>query len=264
MKIKIDIDIIGGIFRDIIFYGSNIHADSVLEIPGGTGFNVYLGLTRLGLNVKFHGSVGVDWPFKRVAAYVKEERSGIFISRNEDAVLSVYRGANLLTSYSPIQSSILFSTLECGGETFKTYALNARKNGNLVVLDPSPIIEWQSEYLEMCDILLPNEKEYSTIVSSTSQTDRNNKDFFIKKGKSGAVYSKGDAVKCQVFVKPGGEYTLGCGDTFDAVVLYGLLTRTRKNRILEVANEVSRKASFIKGSSTAVEGAICSILNCKK
>jgi hypothetical protein len=50
------IHILGGIFRDFIFYGK-VHASSILEIPGGTGYNVYKGLIELGINVGFSGSV---------------------------------------------------------------------------------------------------------------------------------------------------------------------------------------------------------------
>ena len=264
MKNKVDIDILGGEFRDIIFYGNDIHSDNFLEVPGGTGYNVFIGLLRLGFSVKFHGKVGNDWPFELFTVRDEKEKSGIFVSRNEKTILGVYRGANLTVEYSPLQSSILFSTLECGGGIFKIYASSVKKEGGLVVLDPSPITEWRPEYLKMCDILLPDEEEYNVILSSTTQTEMGSKCFFIKKGRNGAIYMEGNVAKYLVFTEPGGKHTLGCGDAFDVVVLYGLLKQVQKDKVLELANNAGRRASFIKGSSTAVEEAICTVLNCRK
>ncbi len=250
----IEIDVAGGIFRDLIFYG-NRHSKDLLEIPGGTGYNVFAGLRALGVNVYFHANIGKDWPFEKDDGFniVENEKSGVFVSLNEIEVLAVYRGANLHAKNGSLRSRILFSSLECGGNTFERYAKSMRTSNGIVILDPSPIFEWKDEYIELCDYLLPNEEEYSAIFGKNILPPRVK--IFKKLGEKGAKYIEKNE-EYYIPASQGGKFSLGCGDAFDAIVLYGLLNNKTPLEILKTAIEAGTAASFIKGSSTAVVEAI--------
>ncbi len=243
-----EIDILGGAFRDLIFYG-DIHSTDFLEMPGGTGYNVFAGLRALHVEVYFHNAVGKDWPFEKLKT-VGSKKSGVFISRNETKVLAVYRGANLWVKEEPLQSRVLFSTLECGGDTFEKYAENAKKTHATVILDPSPIFEWKSSYLELCDVLLPNHKELQYILRREKNIPPH-LEIFTKLGQKGGMYLKGKK-KYVLSVSKGGSFPLGCGDAFDVAILYALLKKLDAYQALKIAIEAGRGASFIRGSSTAV------------
>ncbi len=240
------IDILGGVFRDILFYGQ-IHADDVIEMPGGTGYNVFAGLREIGIESTFHCAVGDDWPFeslKRVSG-----KSGIFACRNETEILAVYRGVNLNTSIEEIKSRILFSTLECGGDIFEKYAKKMKEGGGIVILDPSPVFEWKNEYADLCDILIPNEREFEVISPSKFKA------VFLKLGEYGAKYIR-DTVEISKNISKKGNFPLGCGDAFDVGVIYGLLNEKSPEQTLEIAVNLGETASFFRGSSSAVIEAV--------
>jgi sugar/nucleoside kinase (ribokinase family) len=241
-----DLDIIGGAFRDIIFYG-NVHSQNVLEMPGGTGYNVFAGLRELGIQAKFHCATGDDWPYEPLQS--AKGKSGIFVCRNEDEVLAVYRGTNLNLQIEKLETNILFATLECGGDKFFQYAKDVKSSGGIVILDPSPIFEWRDEYSDLCDILIPNEREFEKISPLKS------KKYFLKLGEHGGMYMHGD-VKISESISQNGNFPLGCGDAFDVAVVYGFINRMNPAEILKMAIKVGEKASFIMGSSSAVMEAV--------
>lgn len=252
-----DVDVVGGAFRDLLFYGDR-HSKKLLEMPGGTGYNVFTGLRALGINAYFHASVGEDWPFERLSTLnvVKSKKSGVFVSLNESDVLAVYRGANLLTKYEPPRSKILFASLECGGSIFKKYAESVKSLNGTVVLDPSPVFEWKPRYVELCDYLLPNAEEYRVIFKENDPP--HGVKIFKKLGSIGAEYLE-DGEKRSFHTIIRGEFPLGCGDAFDVAILYGIFKNMKSTETLEMAIEMGCRASLVRGSSTAVEEAVKSV-----
>ncbi len=240
------IDIVGGVFRDILFYGQT-HADDVVEMPGGTGYNVFAGLREIGIRANFHCAVGDDWPFESLNHV--NGKSGIFVCRNEKDVLAVYRGVNLHLPIEKIESKVLFITLECGADVFEQYAKQVKNSGGIVILDPSPIFEWQDRYADLCDILIPNEKEFESMSLSKS------KKVFLKLGEYGGKFID-DTVEITKKVSHKGDFPLGCGDAFDVAVIRGFMMKDKPEKILETAVELGQKASFFRGSSSAVIQAI--------
>lgn len=247
----LNVDVLGGLFRDFIFYGNEIHTDEVLELPGGTGFNVYKGLATLGINTVFHGSFGTDWPFEKIGSE-RCGKSGIFVSRNEKEVLSVYRGVNVLTKFEEPSSTVLFASLECGEKIFEEYASYVKDRGGFVFLDPSPIFEWRNDFIELTDVLLPNEAEFE-VVSKVKGTYKRPV-IFEKMGQNGGRLIENEVLEVQP--EHINNYPLSCGDVFDAVVVWGMLNNLDKKDILSYAVSVSTYAAGFKGSSSAVVKAI--------
>jgi sugar/nucleoside kinase (ribokinase family) len=251
------IDVVGGVFRDLLFYG-NKHSEDFIEIPGGTGYNVFIGLRTLGFDVQIHASVGKDWPFEFLDTFkiVKGQKSGVFVDLNENEVLAVYRGANLFTEYEALHSNVLFSSLECGGKVFEEYSKKVKASQGVVILDPSPIFEWKESYLELCDYLLPNAEEYVRIFKG-KQVPPGIK-IFEKLGSKGGAY----ITKEKKHLLPthfGGNFALGCGDAFDVAVVNGILKSKEPLEILRTAIQTGSAASLVRGSSTAVVKAVTKI-----
>jgi sugar/nucleoside kinase (ribokinase family) len=247
------IDIVGGIFRDILFYG-DVHANEVLEMPGGTGYNVFAGLQTLGIDAVFHGAAGNDSPIEE-AIKITGERTGMFICRNEQEVLAVHRGANLHPWPKRLGSKLLFATLECGGDYFLQYAKQMKQAGGIVIVDPSPAFEWKPAYIDFCDVLLPNEKEFHLMFDKIP----GNKPVFLKRGVNGGSYLY-NCREINQTVSEEGAYPLGCGDAFDVAVVYGLINHFAKEDILNQAVHVGEKASLMRGSSAAVVHAVSDLL----
>lgn len=252
-----DVDVVGGAFRDLLFYGDR-HSKKFLEMPGGTGYNVFAGLRALGINAYFHAGVGKDWPFEKLSTLnvVESEKSGVFVSLNESDVLAVYRGANLLTKYEPPRSKILFASLECGGSTFEKYAENVKSLNGTVILDPSPVFEWKLRYVELCDYLLPNAEEHRVIFKENDPS--HGIKIFEKLGSKGGKYLE-NGKEYPLHTIMGGGFPLGCGDAFDVAILYGILKNMKPIEMLKMAIEVGRRASIVRGSSTAVVEAVKSV-----
>ncbi|MCL5032389.1 MAG: PfkB family carbohydrate kinase [Thermotogae bacterium] len=246
------IDILGGAFRDILFYGQ-VHAEDVIEMPGGTGYNVFAGLREIGIESVFHCAIGDDWPFENLR-HVRG-KSGIFVCRNETEILAVYRGVNLDPPVEEIKSKILFSTFECGGSTFEKYARAMKNSGGMVILDPSPVFEWKKEYADLCDLLIPNENEFESISSLEF------KKVFLKLGENGGKYIQ-DTVEISKNISKKGKFPLGCGDAFDVAVIYGLLTGKSPEKTLEMAVDLGQSVSFLRGSSSAVVEAVKTAKKC--
>lgn len=243
------IDIVGGIFRDLLFYGK-VHANDVLEMAGGSGYNVFAGLRALGIDAVFHGAAGDDSPIEE-ASRIKGERTGIFACRNENELLGVYRGANLRLSTEFTKSKLLFATLECGGDCFLKYAMQMKQAGGIVVVDPSPVFEWKPAYIDFCDVLIPNEKEFQLMGASIPAS----KPVFLKRGIHGGSYLH-DGIETTLPISAQGDYPLGCGDAFDVMVLYGWMHHLAPEEILTMAVAAGEKASFVRGSSVAVVQAV--------
>jgi sugar/nucleoside kinase (ribokinase family) len=247
------IDIVGGVFRDLLFYG-DVHANEVLEMPGGTGYNVFAGLRSLGIDAVFHGAVGNDFPIEE-AITIEGKRTGMFVCRNEKEVLAVYRGANLYSLPKRIESKLLFATLECGGDYFLQYAKRMKQAGGIVIVDPSPAFEWKPAYIDFCDVLLPNEKEFHLMFNALPE----NKPVFLKRGVNGGCYLY-NSREIKKSISEQGEYPLGCGDAFDVAVVYGLINHSVVEDILNMAVNVGEKASLMRGSSVAVVHAVSDLL----
>ncbi|MGM0641477.1 MAG: PfkB family carbohydrate kinase [Thermotogota bacterium] len=89
------IDVYGGVFTDIYINGDTPHKKQIDIFPGGSGFNIALGLSILKNKVRFIGNIGNDENANTTLKILKDkginidllnirnEKSDIFISQNE-------------------------------------------------------------------------------------------------------------------------------------------------------------------------------------
>ncbi|MGC8684046.1 MAG: hypothetical protein ACP5UJ_09005, partial [Athalassotoga sp.] len=112
-----------------------------------------------------------------------------------------------------------------------------------------PVFEWKKEYAALCDVLIPNEREFESISPSKF------KEIFLKLGENGGKYIQ-DTVEIPKKISKKGNLPLGCGDAFDVAVIYGLLTGKGPEKTLEMAVDLGQNVSFLRGSSSAVVEAV--------
>ncbi|OQY10467.1 MAG: hypothetical protein B6I29_01320 [Marinitoga sp. 4572_148] len=77
------IDVYGAIFYDIYIYGNKPHESQMIEVPGGSGFNIAYLLHKLGhIGNDFKGDfLKKIIPFENIE--LKEGKTAIFISKND-------------------------------------------------------------------------------------------------------------------------------------------------------------------------------------
>ncbi|WGS64458.1 carbohydrate kinase family protein [Marinitoga aeolica] len=94
-----EIDVYGATFYDIYILGDAPHNSKIIEIPGGSGFNIAYTLYKLGYEINFNSFIGNDHKGKYLEDMIPfklekvEEKTATFISRNGNP-LAVERKIN--------------------------------------------------------------------------------------------------------------------------------------------------------------------------
>lgn len=146
-------------------------------------------------------------------------------------------------------------------ETITTIMQSYIDNGRDVMLDLCPLIEYTSEAivkdtLRSISILSGNKYEYITMIRKLNiQNIKEIFDIFpnirkiiIKKGEEGAeLYDKEAKTVLKTFATKNNAFnTTGCGDVFNAMIIYGICQRMSDEQTLKIAVE--------KGTTIATGG----------
>ena len=156
--------------------------------PGGKGSNQAVAAARTGVPTTFVGGIGRDlfgegvkhfWETEHIDARVIEYSSvptgnaGIFVSGRAENEIIVALGANLAFSLDDFAEDIFAGAQivvcqnEIRLETTLAVLEGARRRGISTVLNPAPMIpDCRADYLTDVDILIPNETEFSELVSN--------------------------------------------------------------------------------------------------
>ncbi|MEN3008396.1 PfkB family carbohydrate kinase [Pseudothermotoga sp.] len=242
------IAVVGGIFIDVYIYGDEPHKCEIFEDCGGSGLNVAVALQRLGFDVFFFSNVGEDYKKNFVLNKLRElnfnetfikargGETGLHISMNERTI-AVRRGVNDMEI--DIDQEILsececaFLNTEVPKSTIEKF-LNIFRGKIFLDVGPRKILNEDVKSLSKDLILIGNE----------SQCKRLNCDVVKmgpRGGRWGEIYVSGDGIDH--------PYTTGCGDVFDAVLIFSLLHGDSRNSALEKAVKTSQEASkTIKGA----------------
>ena len=174
--------------------GETILGGDFMMTPGGKGANQAVAAAKLGAEVYFVAKLGDDIFSEQSLAnfekegvnteYVthsREAASGvalITVDRNGDNVIVVAPGANQQLSADDVKaaesaissSGAVVAQLEVPLETVEAAARLARNCGVPFILDPAPAQELGAEFLQMVDVLTPNETE-AKILTGIEVTD---------------------------------------------------------------------------------------------
>ncbi|MEI0610605.1 ribokinase [Brachyspira pilosicoli] len=273
--------VIGSINKDLVTTtprfpkeGETILGNNFYTTNGGKGANQACAIGKLGGNVSMLGAVGDDNFGKDLSNALFSNNVNIdnlLIKNNISTGIAVItvtndganniivvQGANGLITKDDIKEKLIASfdiivmQLEIPLEIAKYAASIARKLGKIVVLNPSPAIKLDKDFLSCVDILIPNETEIDIIGGI---------DYAIECGVKNIILTLG-ADGCDLITKQNRKHfdaydvnvvdTTAAGDSF----LGGVVRMIADDKTIEEAIEFATKVSNI---TVTRKGAIDSI-----
>lgn len=217
----------------------------------------------------------------RLMQIIENEKTGvalIFVNREGENMIGIYSGANSHVTpqfIAPLlveieASDMLLMQLETPQETLDLAAKTAKNAGVKVVLNPAPARELTDEFLRNIDIITPNETEAQILTGITVNSDaeanlasqvlheKGIEIVIITLGKRGAWVSvkgegqaTGDGVLVPSFVVNAVD-TIGAGDTFNGVLVTGLLEDLPLFDAVKLAHGAAALAVMKEGAQPAI------------
>ena len=273
--------VIGSINKDLVIStsrfpkeGETILGNNFYTTNGGKGANQACAIGKLGGNVSMLGAIGNDNFGKDLSNALSSNNVNInsllikdnvstgiaVITVTEDGAnhIIVAQGANSLITKNDIKEDLISSfdiivmQLEIPLEIAKYAASLAKKLGKIVVLNPSPAVKLDREFLSCVDILIPNETEIDIIGGI---------DYVLESGVKNIILTLG-ADGCELITKQNRKHfnaykvdvvdTTAAGDSF----LGGVVRMIADDKTIEEAIEFATKVSNI---TVTRKGAIDSI-----
>lgn len=273
--------VIGSINKDLVITtprfpkeGETILGNNFYTANGGKGANQACAIGKLGGNVAMLGAVGNDNFGKDLSNALSSNNVNInnLLIKNDVSTgiavitvtndgannIIVAQGANALIVKDDIKENlislfdIIVMQLEIPLEIAKYAAYIAKKLGKTVVLNPSPAVKLDREFLSCVDILIPNETEIDIIGGI---------DYVLECGVKNIILTLG-ADGCELITKQNRKHfdaykvnvvdTTAAGDSF----LGGVVRMIADDKTIEEAIEFATKVSNI---TVTRKGAIDSI-----
>ncbi|MDG3085765.1 ribokinase [Vibrio hannami] len=240
--------------------GETLHGNGYQVIPGGKGANQAVAAVRLGADIGFIASVGDDAfgvgirdsfaseGMNTEAVFIEENTpTGIAMIQVSDSgensicISAEANGKLTADRIKPCLSAIqdadyLLMQLETPMEGVELAAIEAKKTGTKVVLNPAPAKELGDELLNHVDIITPNETEAEVLTGVTVFDDKSAQlaaDVLHAKGISTVMITLGSkgvwlSLKAgEGKIIPGFKVeatdTTAAGDTFNGALVTGLL-----------------------------------------
>ena len=262
--------VIGSINKDLVITtprfpkeGETILGNNFYTTNGGKGANQACAIGKLGGNVAMLGAIGNDNFGKDLSGALYSNNVNIdnlliknnvstgiaVITVNDNGAnhIIVAQGANALITKDDIKEKFISSfdiivmQLEIPLEIAKYAAFIARKLNKIVILNPSPAIRLDREFLSCIDILIPNETEIDIIGGV---------DYVLECGVKNIILTLG-ADGCELITKKERKHfdaykvdvvdTTAAGDSF----LGGVVRMISDNKTIEEAIEFATKVSNI-------------------
>jgi ribokinase len=167
--------------------GETVAGSAVLYFPGGKGANQAVAAAKLGAAVTLIGRLGADafgGELKtflaaqgidlRLVQQSEEAHTGtaIITVANADNTIVVIPGANALVSPADVATltfsngDIAVSQFEIPLATIGAFFRRARAAGATTILNPAPAVAFDSELLDLVDLLILNETELGMLTST--------------------------------------------------------------------------------------------------
>lgn len=273
--------VIGSINKDLVVNtlrfpkeGETILGNNFYTTNGGKGANQACAIGKLGGDVSMLGAVGNDNFAKDLSDALSSNNVNIdnLLMKNDVSTgiavitvtndganhIIVVQGANALITKDDVKEDLISSfdiivmQLEIPLEIVKYTASIAKKLGKTVVLNPSPAVKLDRDFLSCVDILIPNETEIDIIGGI---------DYVLECGVKNIILTLG-ADGCELITKQNRKHfdaykvnvvdTTAAGDSF----LGGVVRMIADDKTIEEAIEFATKVSNI---TVTRKGAIDSI-----
>ena len=278
--------------------GEDTIIQSISKNIGGSAANTAIGLAYLGAQTKFYGTIGRDLDGNLITEQMKAvgvDISGIrygevtgftvtMIDQSSERTMFSYRGAssNALAIDSQLLESIKTSRvlLTSGyqllypeqAEVVLDIAERAKADGNLVALDPSPLIgdvpeETRERMLALTDFLLPNRRELAVLCEEEDAAKALEKArrlagcVAVKLGREGALMAVREGFEFADGQKAAADFTFraaanqvlavdttGAGDSFNAGFLASFLRNESPENWLKSGNTLAGKVVQHRGA----------------
>ena len=259
--------------------------------PGGKGANQAVAAAKLGAEVYFVAKLGDDIfgrqslsNFQKVAVQTEyvvqtnEAPSGVALITVDDAgdnVIVVAPGANLKLSPEDVKkaqpaiasSGAVAAQLEVPLETVEFAARLANDAGVPFILDPAPAQKLSPEFLQMVDVLTPNETE-AEILTGIEVTDENSaqvaakdllergvKAVILTMGAQGYLLATKDAAEFVPSVKVDAVDATAAGDAFTGSLGVGLAQGKTLRDAALFANHVAALSVTKMGAQSSMPDA---------
>ena len=283
--------VVGSLNTDMVFHvsrlpvpGETLCACDANFSSGGKGANQAIAAARLGARVTILGKVGMDFQTDELMrnlndAGVNTEHlirdtgtsSGMAVVIVDDdgknmivvwpAANGGFSGADLLAQEPAIfDSDAVITQFEIPLDTVKQALRVAKEQDVLTVCNPAPAVAIGREFLEMVDILIPNETEASTLtgmnvatVADALQAGLRLRDMGVQRlvvtmGNQGAVYIGPEGQwHCPIF-QVNSIDTTGAGDAFVAAFTVAWVKNPDPVNSLRYASAVGAFATTFAGA----------------
>jgi len=289
--------VIGSINNDLVIevpkkpvIGETVFGRGFIQVPGGKGSNQAVAASRLGADVSFIGAVGDDGfgaalieslskngvdigGIKKVRG--KPTATAMIILCEGDNYIAVDQGANVAVDKKQIDDAekliagadMVILQLEIPVDTV-LYAIKCcKKHGIPILLNPAPapVKPLNEEFLEMVDLLTPNESETFALTGinpSTREeafkaakilTNRGVKQVVITLGSNGCVYGSGNEFK-HIPAEKVDEVidTTAAGDSFSAALAVSLAEGSSFDEAASFATKVGGITVTRKGAQPSL------------
>ena len=277
--------VIGSINKDLVINaprfpkeGETILGKSFYINNGGKGANQSAAIAKLGGDISILGAVGDDNFGKDLSYSLSSNKVNIdnlIIKKNVSTGIAfitviesganniiVSQGANALITKEDIKEElinkydIIVMQLEIPLEIAKYSAKISKKLNKIVVLNPSPAIKLDKEFLSYIDILIPNETEINIIGGIDYVFDCGVKNIILTLGKKGCelITKENNEINRKTFNAYNVEVvdTTAAGDSF----LGGIVRMLAEDKTIEEAITFAMKVANI---TVTRKGAIDSI-----
>ncbi|SFN69602.1 ribokinase [Xenorhabdus japonica] len=269
--------------------GETVKGEQYRVAFGGKGANQAVAAGRCGADITFIACVGQDDIGTRICQQltkdninissieiIKEETTGvalIFVNQQGENVIGINAGANrsltpdyfLRHDHAVKDADALLLQLETPLETVQLAAETAKKHHAKVILNPAPAQKISDQLLSLVDIITPNEIEAEFLTGIAVKDDtgaekaaqalhaKGIETVIITLGSRGVWLSeKGNKGKIVPGFKVKAIDTIAAGDTFNGVLITGLLEGKEMLSAIRFAHAAAAIAVTRQGAQPAI------------
>lgn len=235
---EFDVVVVGSTNLDIVAStprlpgpGETVIGNGYAEHPGGKGLNQAVAAARSGARVAFVSAVGTDAAGDALLEVMRQEgidtsavvrrdglptgRAIIGVSDDGENSIIVVSGANATVACDGLPSAtVVLAQLEVPLETVRASFRAARAMGATTVLNPAPAQSLDTELLQLCDVVVPNEHEAALLGGVGHLIELGAETVVLTQGKDGALVSNAETTTVVEPFPVTPVDTTGAGDTF--------------------------------------------------